>query len=99
VLHVDALTRPSSAEPGHRSGATVDELLTPEEVADRLRTSLRFVRRLVHERRIGFTKVGKYVRITVADVDAFLAEGRVEPGLSYVRSNVHLGPVRSRSGR
>lgn len=69
----------------------VDELLTPEEVAERLRTSPRFVRRLIAERRIAFTKVGKFVRITAADVEAFIAAGRVEPGVSYVRPNVLSG--------
>lgn len=68
----------------------MDELLTPEEVADRLRTTPRFVRRLVAERRIAFTKVGKFVRIAAEDVEAFLAAGRVEPGLSYVRPNVRF---------
>lgn len=72
----------------------MDELLTPEEVADRLRTSPRFVRRLVAERRIAFTKVGKFIRIAAEDVDAFLAAGRVEPGLSYVRPNVRFGEWR-----
>lgn len=72
----------------------MDELLTPEEVADRLRTTPRFVRRLVAERRIAFTKVGKFVRIASEDVEAFLAAGRVEPGLSYVRPNVRLGEWR-----
>jgi excisionase family DNA binding protein len=66
----------------------VDELLTAEEVAERLRTSPRFVRRLIAERRIAFTKVGKYVRIAARDVDSFIAAGRVEPGASYVRPNV-----------
>jgi excisionase family DNA binding protein len=69
----------------------MDELLTPEEVADRLRTSPRFVRRLVAERRIAFTKVGKFVRIAASDVEAFLEVGRVEPGVSYVRSNIPFG--------
>ncbi len=72
----------------------VDELLTPDEVAERLRTSPRFVRRLIAERRIAFTKVGKYVRIAAVDVDAFIAAGRVERGSSYVRPNVV--PIRTR---
>jgi excisionase family DNA binding protein len=72
----------------------VDELLTIDEVAARLRTSRRFVRRLVAERRIAFTKVGKFVRFAASDVDAFLAAGRVEPGLSYVRPNVRMGTRR-----
>lgn len=77
----------------------MDELLTPEEVAERLRTSLRFVRRLVHERRIAFTKVGKFVRIAASDVDAFVAAGRIEPGVSYVRPNVQFGDPRRQTGR
>ena len=38
---------------------------------------MRFVRRLVFERRIAFVKVGRHVRITMADLDAFIAVGRV----------------------
>lgn len=53
-------------------------LLTIPEVADRLGTSPRFVRRLIAERRIPYTKLGKHVRIAEADVDAFIAAGRVE---------------------
>jgi excisionase family DNA binding protein len=49
-------------------------LLTIPEVADRLGTSQRFVRRLIAERRIPYTKLGKHVRIA----DAFIAAGRVE---------------------
>lgn len=62
----------------------VDELLTPDEVAERLRTSPRFVRRIIAERRIAFTKVGKFVRIAAADVEAFVAAGRGRAG-SVVR--------------
>ena len=58
----------------------MDRLLTPQEAAERLGTSLRFVRRLIFERRIPFTKVGRYVRITASDLDAFIASGRVESG-------------------
>ena len=57
----------------------MDKLLTPQEVADRLGTSLRFVRRLVLERRIPFVKVGRHVRIATSDLEAFIAAGRVEP--------------------
>jgi excisionase family DNA binding protein len=54
-----------------------DKLLTMEEAAGRLGTSVRFVRRLVFERRIAFVKVGRHVRICPADLDAFIAAGRV----------------------
>ncbi len=58
----------------------MDKLLTPQEAADRLGTSLRFVRRLIFERRIPFIKVGRHVRIAASDVEAFIAAGRVEVG-------------------
>ena len=58
----------------------MDELLTVEEAADRLGTSARFVRRLVFERRIAYTKLGRHVRIAARDLDAFIRAGRVEVG-------------------
>ena len=56
----------------------MDKLLTPQEAADQLGTSLRFVRRLVFERRIPYVKLGRHVRIAASDLDAFIAAGRVE---------------------
>jgi excisionase family DNA binding protein len=56
----------------------LDRLLTVEEAADRLGTSVRFVRRLVAERRIAYVKVGRHVRIAEADLAEFVAAGRVE---------------------
>ena len=53
-------------------------MLTVPEVAERLGTSQRFVRRLIAERRIPYTKLGKHVRIADADVEAFIAAGRIE---------------------
>ena len=58
----------------------MDKLLTPQEAADRLGTSLRFVRRLILERRIAYTKLGRHVRIAASDLDAFIAAGRIETG-------------------
>ena len=55
----------------------MDKLLTVEETAERLGTSVRFVRRLVFERRVAFVKVGRHVRICPTDLDAFIAAGRV----------------------
>jgi excisionase family DNA binding protein len=52
--------------------------LTVQEAADYLNTSVRFVRRLVAERRITFHKIGRHVRFAVADLDAFVEAGRVE---------------------
>ena len=56
----------------------MDKLLTVEEAADRLGTSVRFVRRLVFERRIAYTKLGRHVRIAPRDLDTFIRSGRVE---------------------
>ena len=58
----------------------MDQLLTPQEAAERLGTSLRFVRRLILERRIAHTKLGRHVRIGASDLDAFIAAGRIEAG-------------------
>jgi excisionase family DNA binding protein len=53
--------------------------LTAQEAADYLNTSVRFIRRLIAERRIAFHKVGRHVRLAVADLDAFVEAGRVAP--------------------
>jgi excisionase family DNA binding protein len=58
----------------------MEQLLSPQEAADRLGTSLRFVRRLIFERRIAYTKLGRHVRIAASDLDAFITAGRVEAG-------------------
>jgi excisionase family DNA binding protein len=51
---------------------------TVEEAAEYLGTGVRFVRRLVAERRIPFHKVGKFVRLKIDDLEAFASAGRVE---------------------
>ncbi len=62
-------------DPRRRSQPLVDVTAASE----RLGTPVRFVRRLVAERRIRFYKVGRYVRFDPADLDAWLAEHAVEP--------------------
>ena len=64
---------------------TTTKYLTVQEAADYLNTSVRFIRRIIAERRIAFHKVGRHVRLSVADLDAFVAAGRVAPiGLGEV---------------
>lgn len=58
---------------------THDRLLTIEEAADMLNTSPRFTRRLVSERRIRFTRVGRHVRIPETAVREFIDVGMVAP--------------------
>jgi excisionase family DNA binding protein len=62
------------------------KLLTVEEAADQLGTSVRFIRRLIAERRIAYAKLGRHIRIAQDDLDAFIAGGRVEAGSSAVSS-------------
>lgn len=62
--------------------ATADpesDLLTPAEAGEYLKTGERFVRRLIAERRIGYVKVGKFVRLERGELDRFIAAGRVGP--------------------
>jgi excisionase family DNA binding protein len=55
------------------------ELLTVEEAAARLKMSVRYVRRLVTERRIAFHRIGRAIRFDPADLAAHVRAGRVEP--------------------
>ena len=59
-------------------GAAERPMLGIPQLAERLGTTERFVRRLVCERRIPFHKVGKYVRFDQNDVDDWVAFRRVE---------------------
>jgi excisionase family DNA binding protein len=54
------------------------KLLTVQEAADQLGTSVRFVRRLIAERRISYVRVGRHIRIAEADLASFVAAGRVD---------------------
>jgi len=61
------------------------DLLDVAGAADHLGTPVRFIRRLIAERRIPFYKIGRYVRIDRNDLEAFIAEGRIEPSASRRR--------------
>ncbi|MFJ6012445.1 excisionase family DNA-binding protein [Streptomyces sp. NPDC092952] len=56
-----------------------DRLLTVDEAAERLGTGVRFIRRLVAERRIRYVKLGKHVRISESVLSAYVEERTVEP--------------------
>ena len=53
-------------------------LLTVEQAAERLGTSVRFIRRLRTEGRIPVVKIGKHIRIDSTDLDNFITAGRQE---------------------
>ena len=61
-----------------------DELLTPGQAGDYLRTGERFIRRLIAEHRIPYVKLGKHVRLQRSALDAFIQSGRVPSALNVV---------------
>ncbi|MFD9740639.1 excisionase family DNA-binding protein [Umezawaea sp. NPDC059074] len=60
------------------TAAQAREHFSVDEAADYLSTTVRFIRRLVADRRVTFYKVGKYVRFKRVDLDAFVQAGRVD---------------------
>jgi excisionase family DNA binding protein len=56
---------------------TVPQLLTLDQLAERLGTGTRHVRRLVAERRVPYLKVGKFVRFDPAEIASWLDGRRV----------------------
>ena len=57
-----------------------DQLLTVEQVAERLNVSVTYVRRrLIFERRIPYIKLGSKVRVEASAVTEFIDNGRVTP--------------------
>ena len=54
------------------------QLYTVEQAAERLNTTPRFIRRLIAERRIAFTRLGRHVRIPADVLDDFVTAGLVE---------------------
>lgn len=48
--------------------------MTCEQLAQRLGVTIRFIRRLVDERRVPFLKVGKFVRFDPEHIERWLAE-------------------------
>ena len=58
---------------------SVPPLIDINQLAFRLGTSLRHIRRLVQERRIPYLKVGRLLRFDPRDIDRWLDDGRQGP--------------------
>ena len=56
---------------------TLPQLLTIEQLAELLGTSVRHVRRLVAEKRVPYLKVGKFIRFDPEEIAAWLDQQRV----------------------
>lgn len=78
MVDIDPTVRAARQRDRRRDG-DADPPLTLAEAAAYLNVSQRLMRRLVAERRIAFHKLGHLLRFRVADLDRFLAAGRVEP--------------------
>lgn len=72
-MAVEETARDAKATPGHEPPLSIPEAAVFLNVTDR------WVRRAVRERRIPYLKVGRNVRFLIADLQAFLAQSRVEP--------------------
>jgi excisionase family DNA binding protein len=57
---------------------SAEPLMSVQEAATRLGTPIRFIRRLIAERRIRFYKIGRYVRIDPQDLNDFVSHSRVD---------------------
>ena len=53
-------------------------LLTVEQAAEQLGTSVRFIRRLRTQKRLAFVKLGSHLRIDSDDINAYIAGCRHE---------------------
>jgi excisionase family DNA binding protein len=57
--------------------AALPQLLTIDQLAERLGVTRRHVRRLVTERRVPFLRVGRFIRFDPADISVWLDRARV----------------------
>jgi len=62
---------------GHSPDSPTEPLLDVATAATRLGVTVRFVRRLVAERRIPYVKVGKFIRFDPAEVEQWIDDHRV----------------------
>ena len=58
---------------------TLPNLLRIPELAERLGTSQRHIRRLIDERRIPFVRVGKFIRFDPTEITTWLDDTRHAP--------------------
>jgi excisionase family DNA binding protein len=62
---------------GMNDMSTIPQLLTIDELAQRLGITVRHVRRLVAEKRVPYYKVGRLVRFDPAEITTWLGTRRV----------------------
>ena len=63
----------------HQKGSIMEQLLSVNQAAEILGTTVRFPRRLVAERRVRFIHIGRHVRIPLSALEDLIRDGTVEP--------------------
>ena len=58
--------------------AANERLLTKIEAAERLNVGIRFIERIIEQRRIRYVCVGRFHRIPESAIDEFIARGTVD---------------------
>ena len=62
-----------------QKGSIMEQLLSVNQAAEILGTTVRFPRRLVAERRVRFIHIGRHVRIPLSALEDLIRDGTVEP--------------------
>ena len=57
---------------------TLPQLLSIDQLAERLGVTTRHIRRLIAEKRVPYLKVGKFVRFDPAEIGSWLDRSRVQ---------------------
>ena len=78
-VQLDTVERKATSTPAPTSLLDVDAL------AERLGVTPRFVRRLVHERRVPVLKIGKFVRFDPREIEGWIDAAR-QPPIDSVKS-------------
>lgn len=71
--------REDTEEMNQHTNSLDDAPLNIQEAAHRLGVSVRYMRRMVDEKRVRYLKVGRLVRFRGPDLEAFLKQAEVEP--------------------
>jgi excisionase family DNA binding protein len=77
--HHEAPDRGASPHLAPQESPIMEQLLSVNQAAELLGTTVRFPRRLVAERRVRFIHVGRHVRIPLSALEDLIRDGTVEP--------------------
>lgn len=62
-----------------KAAINLDDLLSPEQLCEKLQVKASWIYRQVREESIPYTKVGKYLRFYRPEIEKWLAEHTVSP--------------------